>query len=1035
MIISVQWDKIKNGYKGFEDLSREYVELNYPNPTWKRTKDTRDGNKDATAIFFSYQKNQWNEEKWWMEAKYSNKTNIITRYRLDSTIVSAIIEKSVSRIIFVTNITIRAKTINDIRTAIYNAIQCDDVIFVTQFTLEYWLSNNPHLYRKYFVYPGYDQELVITVPDNVIIQNIEFYSEISNKLTFKEPLKELETDNTYVGYFEVFSSKKQNFLLKIKEKRKGIKILTGKHVSLEPGENPISFKLKIEKDYNTILYEGKSIPVFVMGDIEIVSTQYITIIKNHHKSMDLPCQEAIISQLSKDHNFFLHARSYCFSFINGLSGVGKSYILNRFISEYLTEKEDVFYSNLYDSPHANDEVLINLILFILFPYIEPSKIDGSYLSEIQEKYISRKLTDLVESKESYERMSEEISKLDSHDDIFVANIEINKRVVILDNLHKLNNAESSFLSVLLTNIASHNIPVFFIGSAQPDYFLRTSFSSTRYHVQQYKCDISIHDLIHALSYDQKPFKYMNQNLALSLEFNVIELFFLTQELLNTDKFPSDFEDFIKFCKIFQASRVLEEFICKQFDSFMNSYPMCKKICNLIYWSSTPVDSDLLEDMEIVRLLIDSGLIHRNYESMLVPYHDIYRDIYRKHYPIDKHIIAYFGHDSAEYLHFSLKEETNLLVLNTLTEKIMKMVDDKYFHSVIYILHGIFEPELCNVLQRRWGEKIYYRLRFAYCLALKQQANGELGYKYLEDMKSEISILEDIDILKVLLEVYWELAISDYEKMEYQKSRVEIGNVFRVLKKINYLENRPGIKSYIKYNDVLMLYTLICANENKPNMLLKYRQRATLIIKNHFEERAKSFQIRFALTLCVHNVTQCLDLLEDATEYFRREKGENDKYYLWGTYHYYYYKMIVKKDMGLCKQVIDVLDKFKKNFYSNYRGRLNGIATYFYSTNQISLGDRYLMKETKFENRLDGRQEAFHYETVALREIMTGNYCAAINNLNKAVDIFDKIQYYRMIPEHNIKFLEEMPNTSIKPRYWWGEPLQNNVYYIDSRCAW
>lgn len=1035
MKISVQWEKIKKGYNGFENLARKYVELNYPNPTWEPTKETKDGNKDATAVFYGYQKNGWSEEKWWMEAKYSTKTNIITRYRLDSTIVSAIIEKNVRKIIFVTNIAIRAKTINDIRTAIYNAVQCDDVIFITKFTLEYWLATNPHLYREYFIYPDCNEELVIAVPDNVVTQDIEFYSEISNKLTFKEPLKELETDRIYVGYFEIFSSRKITLPLKIKEKRKGIKILSGKRLSLEPGGNPVSFKLKIEKDYDTAFYEGKPVPAFMLGSIEIVSMQYITIVKNHQKNIKLLCQETILNQLSKDYNLFSHSKSYCFSFIKGLSGVGKSYILDRFMSEQLNEKEDVFYSNLYDSPYANNEILINLILFILFPYIDPSKIDAAYLKEIHEKYISQKLTDLVVSRANSEKLSEEISKLDSHDDIFVANIELNRRIVILDNLHKLNTSASAFLSTLLANIASHNIPVLFIGSAQPDFFLRKSVSFSRCHVQQYKCDISINDLISALKYERKPVKYMNQNLALSLEFNVIELFFLTQELLCVDEFPANFEEFIKFCKIFQASRAIDEFVCRQFDSFMITHPVCEELCNLIYWSSVPVSCDELENAEVVKLLIDSGLIKRNYESMLVPYHDIYRDIYRKHYPIDKNIISYFGHDSTEYLYFSLKEETDLPILNELTEQIMKMTNDKYFHSVIYILQGIFENESCNCLQRRWGEKIYYRLRFAYGLALKQQGNGELGYKFLEEMESEIQILDDIDTLKVLLEVYWELAISDYERMEYQKSRIEIGNVFSTLKKINYLESGHGIKSYIKYHDVLMLYTLICANENKSDMTSKYIQRVSFITRNHFEERAKSFQIRFALTLCTKNITQCLGLLKDAMEYFRKEKGEDDKYYLWGFYHYYYYKMIVEKNISLCKQVTKTLDKFKKNFYSNYRSRLNGMASYFYSTNQIALGDRYLMKETKFENRLDGRQEAFHYETVALHEIMTGDYCAAITNLNKAVNIFHKIHFYCMIPEHNIKVLRNMKNTQIKPQYWWGEELQDNTYYIDSRCAW
>lgn len=1035
MIISVQWDKIKRGYKGFENLATKYVEINYPNPAWKKTKDTRDGNKDATAIFCGYQKNGWSEEKWWMEAKYSVKTDMMTRYRLDSTIVSAILEKNINRIIFVTNIAIRAKTINDIRSAIFNAIQCDDVIFVTKFTLEYWLSMNPQLYRKYFVCPSCNEELIISMPTNVIIQNIDFYSEISNKLVFKEPLKELEINKIYIGYFEVFSSQNITYTLRLKEKRKGIKILNGNNVDLKVGENPVSFKLKIEKDYDITLYKGKSLPVFMLGNTELVTSQYISIVNNCHKNMKLLCQENILNQLSKDHDFFMLNTSYCFSFIKGVSGVGKSYILERFMTEQIQANEDVFYTNLYDSSKINNEILINLILFVLFPYIDPLKIDNTYLEEIPKKFISKKLADLVRAKESYERMAEEFAKIDFEDDFFVANIEINRRIIILDNLHKLDDLASTFLSVLLANIAMHNLPILFIGAAQPDFFSQSKFSSSKYCIKSYKCDINIRDLIYALNCDQKPVKYINQNLALSLEFNVIELFFLTQELLRADEFPNSFDSFIQFCKIFQSSRIIEEYVCKQFDSFLSTHPECLEICNLVYWSSVPIDYDEPDSAEVIRLLIDSGLIQRNYESMLVPFHDIYREFYRKHYPIDQHIISYFGFNSPEYLYFSLKSETNFHTLDVLTKRIMEMVNKKYFHSVIYILQGIFEVETDICLQRRWGEKIYYQLRFAYSLALKQQGNGELGYNYLEEIRIEVDSLNDVDSLKILLEVYWEIAISDYEKMNYQKSRIEIGNIFRTLKKINYLENGSGIKTYIKYHDALMLYTLICANENKPNISLKYAQRISIIKKNHFEERAKSFQIRYALTLCVHDVMHCLELLKDATEYFQKQKNEDDKYYLWGLYHYYYYKMIIEKKSSLCDYVIKVLDELKKNFYSNYRGRINGIASYFYSINDIATGDHYLMKEAKFEGRLDGRQEAFHYETIALHEVLVHSYSTAISNLNRAIVIFDKNCFYRMIPEHNIKVLENIKNTTLKICYWWGEELQDNVYYIDSRCAW
>lgn len=150
MGISVDWKNIKDGFRTFEELAYTYVQEKYPNSTWKKTGETRDGNKDAVALVFGYQPYPDKEEQWWMEAKYSTESLIISRYKLDATIVSAILNGSVSRIFFVTNILISTKTIMDIRTALYNALNCRDIIFCTRYTLEHWLANNNRIYHKFF---------------------------------------------------------------------------------------------------------------------------------------------------------------------------------------------------------------------------------------------------------------------------------------------------------------------------------------------------------------------------------------------------------------------------------------------------------------------------------------------------------------------------------------------------------------------------------------------------------------------------------------------------------------------------------------------------------------------------------------------------------------------------------------------------------------------------------------------------------------------------------------------------------------------
>lgn len=57
----IDWTKIKNDSKGFEDLAREYVKdvFSFPYGEWKETSTTHDGNKDAYTIIIGFTQIFW----------------------------------------------------------------------------------------------------------------------------------------------------------------------------------------------------------------------------------------------------------------------------------------------------------------------------------------------------------------------------------------------------------------------------------------------------------------------------------------------------------------------------------------------------------------------------------------------------------------------------------------------------------------------------------------------------------------------------------------------------------------------------------------------------------------------------------------------------------------------------------------------------------------------------------------------------------------------------------------------------------------
>ena len=258
--MKVKWDKIKNGFRGFEKLATDFVQDQNRNIIeWEQTKETRDGNKDAVAIVLGFHSENQKQE-WWMEAKYSESKKILSRYRLDATIVSALLKTNVTKIVFVTNIVISSKTIADIRLALKMAHNCEQVEFYSGYSLEYWLASKPGLYTDYFDVSK-DDNLEIEMPDMFVIQELEYFSKSSSHAVFKEPMKELFYDKKYDAYCTLYSLQPCTVKIEPSSHIKGVELLSGHSASLQSGENIIKFSFKIKDNYGKKSDSSERFPV------------------------------------------------------------------------------------------------------------------------------------------------------------------------------------------------------------------------------------------------------------------------------------------------------------------------------------------------------------------------------------------------------------------------------------------------------------------------------------------------------------------------------------------------------------------------------------------------------------------------------------------------------------------------------------------------------------------------------------------------------------------------------------------------------
>ena len=248
MKYKINWKNIKNGSKGFEALAVKYVQTEYDS-RFLHTKDTRDGNKDAIlvdeiyTIILGYQSTDSSVEEWWMEAKYSESKDILPRYRLDATLVSAILKGNVRRIFFVTNTNITSQVVNDIRQAIIGTTVCKEVNFCMRNTLEYWLYQNTDILLEFF--PEY-KDTLIQLENLILVDKVQYYTATRINCVFKESLHLLDLEQVYRAEFTIFSNDDTILILRPDQRLKGIKIISNK-LTLRKGINNIQFEFYLKK--------------------------------------------------------------------------------------------------------------------------------------------------------------------------------------------------------------------------------------------------------------------------------------------------------------------------------------------------------------------------------------------------------------------------------------------------------------------------------------------------------------------------------------------------------------------------------------------------------------------------------------------------------------------------------------------------------------------------------------------------------------------------------------------------------------------
>ncbi len=1067
--MNITWEKIKDGFNGFEKLAVEFVKENEPQNgcEWTPTKKTRDGNHDAIlskevlekpkpefALFVGYANNA---DVWWMEAKYSadayKKNKMISRYRLDATIVSAILSCSISKIIFVTNLEITSKTIADIREALLCSNSCNEVKFYTKSHLENWLLDKPYSFFKSRFDCSFDIYQKFERPPFNCIEELSFYT-IGNNF-FQEPLSSVYTGVIYEIHFSISVQKDFDATL---NSSVNIQMLSedAKNLHLKKGINNFIFTVCIPENlkYEPVLEkdmqgEYKTIQplsiTYILKDengstnfqMQIIPATAIKIINSANMFFDIPSQNEVVQQLCDELSNYRKNPDCIFSLISiyGSSGIGKSYVLHLFKSKLMKEKRTIICSAyaFYGDKIDDIKVLKKIVFHLFFPYLFFEDLDPDYVNELQNQFpnIKNAFWDFVFFSTEIEDFIKYIQNPKLLAEIFPNNIGINNRIIILDDIHKVPTEYKSILKEMLRILIKHDYPIFCIITSHQKISIEKYRSGKKSFFNSIELKVTKGDICTLLN-------SININIDIAsittLFGSVIELLYFMKYLTMLDDSIKNINDFTLAYHSFMQCELLKNEIVAKFKNTFGENADAEALCSCIYYTVSGIPQKLLYDVphsaEVLDLLLDAELIRKNNDDSFVCWHDYYREIYINHFPLIPYTGLRIPFEDVYHtkLQLELKSRENDTIEDVIT-KIQCLFDEQKYYSIYYILENIF---LTESAKRQFKSSIStknYFLLFAYFAYANTNAGTiYYGYDIFDSLYTEAVSVADHTVIVIRYIVLWEMINSLYENDKYQNALIKI-NCFDKMPTTVQNDWKPlfgwDLQS-LKYavNTVKMFID----SENGINCLNNVPQKEFLFQKD----------IPFStyrLLLC--NLTNDYHTAEKILKEYniivqdRMDCDAKTKY----MYNFAVTFLDCIKDNADISEVITANDLLKENFINDYNRHIFAISLLALSKGEISLCEQYRLEYLKTQRPMKARQQAFEAAYSALVYLFKYQKEDALIELKKEEELLSGKETYLPIIRHNIKYISEYEPSLDNLEFYLGAPLQDGKCYIDIRMLY
>lgn len=1039
------WANIDRGFKGFEDLAFDYVEKEYPSIcSWVHTQYTQDGNRDGYSIIFGFRPYDLSPEQWWMEAKYSTEKKRLSRYRLDSTIVSAAIHGNVSKLIFVTNISVSTKTIVDIRTALKQSIHCKEVYFCTKTTLEYWLTQNPKVFSHYF--PDTDLTTLYISP-LFLSEEIEFFSSQKIGVSFSEPLKYLQRAKEYYLYFSVYSEQISNLSLSVNKQFSDVKILSSKKIFLKSGVTQCVVKIYIGKNYSMLykLSDGTTCvrtdildgALLKLGSLEIVVKNPLEIIPLQDQMLIIPSQEENYKELCSSFDVAHKKLQPSINILMASSGLGKTYLMERFVREKIDIEQSVFLATFSSHLISNDLQIYYFLVFCLFPYLPPETIDATYLKSLGDAELEHSAIYKASLLLNKPDLLHQFYVTAISEDIFPSNMHINPRIVLLDDIQKLDSDSLYFLFSAVSELSKKKQPIFFLGNGWPDIKAHPAYSLI-------ESNPYFHELMYSLtSLDLA--KTINDAKIINFDFdpqlftvffpNIVELLAFIN--YKQGSIIHSLEDLIIESRLFLVGDVAQASIINRFQKLFENDTIAKELCAKVYWSvngiplQKPISRTELKLLQNELVKVDDG------NMRLIPYHDLYRKIFHQKFElpvsstslIDKEDI--YAYTANILSNGGSRDE----LINSIT-LLKQWKSEGRFYGILYVLENLFESEKKSRLKSIVGDTCFFQLFLYYAYGVTNSSRTKSGKDVFLEILNETEFENNPEILVIRADALFELINSNFEWLNYDTSISYISQIVTLIKALQKIgKYHSDINNCEKYLLSKQIEMLISSERNDDQAEKLFSKLDNITETYHFDYEREFFSLRYAETLYFRETTQAYDMVKQCKDNLKNLRGSDEKFYIWAKMDCEFLKFALNKPNANIEFMITAHNELKKNFFNDYRKRLFAIASVYYSCGLIKSGDSILLSDVTTLRELRPRQKAFYYETLALHYALSGNINQSIVELTKAANIFYDSPTYIEVINHNLNILKKGVFQSESISFCTNGICPENIYCIDPRCIW